>query len=110
MTSYEEYFGNYLKQADIRGDMVVTIVQVKPEMVGRSKDAKEKLVCYLREFDKPLILNQGNSAAVAATLNTTQIEEWANQKITLYVDKTVKFGTETVGGIRVRVPNVGVVE
>lgn len=108
MTSYEEFFGNYLKKADIKGEVSVTIVQVKPEMVGRGKDANEKLVCYLKEFDRPLVLNQGNSAAIAEVLNSDQIEAWAGQQIVLYVDPKVKFGSETVGGIRVKVPSQGV--
>ncbi len=110
MTSYEEFFGNYLKKADIKGDTVVTIKQVKPEIVGRGKDANEKLVCYLKEFDRPLVLNQGNSSAIAEALGSDQIEDWSGKQIVLFVDPKVKFGAEVVGGIRVRVPSAGVVE
>jgi len=108
MTSYEEFFGNYLKKADVKGDTTVTIKQVKPEIVGRGREASEKLVCYLKEFEKPFVLNQGNSTAIGVVVGSNQIEDWAGKQVVLYVDPSVKFGPEVVGGIRVRVPSQGV--
>lgn len=102
MTSYDEFFGNYLKKSDVKGEVTVAIIQVKPEMVGRGKDSKEKLVAYLKGFDKPLIVNQGNAKAIAEIAGSSEIEDWAGKKIVLYVDPKVKFGSDEVGGIRVK--------
>ena len=108
MTSYEEFFGNYLKKADIVGEVTVTIVQARSELVGRGKDAKEKLVVHFKEFDKPLVVNKGNGDAISECVGSDQIEAWAGKQIVLFVDPKVKFGSDEVGGIRVRVPSQGV--
>lgn len=112
MTSIDEFFGEYLKSEDLRGkpDLTVTIKEVKVESVGRGDQADDKPVVYFQELEKGLCLNQVNASAVSEVVGSKEIESWPGKRVTLYVDPNVMFGGKRVGGIRVRVPNQGVVE
>jgi len=50
-----------------------------------------------------MILNVGNSKIVKTfSGNQTHLEDWLNIKIQVYVDPKVKFGSDTVEGLRIR--------
>lgn len=107
MTSVDSFFGSYLKTDDITGETVLTVKEVRVESIGRDDDAKEKPVVYFKEIEKGLALNQVNAAAISEALRTKEIEEWANKKVTLYIDKAVLYKGKRVGGVRVKVPGGG---
>ena len=102
MTSMDDFFGNYLKTEDIKSETSVTVKEVKTEEIGRDKDAKDKLVVYFDELDKPLALNKVNAEALAEISESREIEDWVNTKCILYVDKNVMFGSKRVGGVRIK--------
>lgn len=108
MTSIDEFFGNYLKSQDIKGETKVKIKEVKVESLGRGGDAKDKLVVYFDGFEKGLALNKVNSEAIADVANSREIEKWKGVEVSLYVDPNVQFAGQRVGGIRVKVPSQGV--
>lgn len=81
-------------------DMTVTIREVQREtitMMGGKKEDHSLL--YLYET-KPLILNATNSKTIEK-LYGPYIQDWANQRITLYAS-TTKMGSEMVDCLRIR--------
>lgn len=54
-----------------------------------------------REQLKPMIVKTGNAKVIQKLSGTRHIENWSGVRLTLYVDESVKFGKDTVGGIRV---------
>lgn len=102
MTSIDEFFGNFLKVEDIKGETPVTVKEVKVEPIGREEQTKDKLVVYFDEFEKGLALNKINSEALAEIAGSREIEKWPKTKAVLYVDKNVMFGGKRVGGVRVK--------
>lgn len=102
MTSIDEFFGNFLKVEDIKGEMSVTVKEVKVETVGREQEAKDKPIVYFEGLEKGLALNKINSEALAEIAGSREIESWPKTKAILYVDKNVMFGGKRVGGIRVK--------
>jgi len=50
-----------------------------------------------------MILNVGNSKIVKTfSGNKTHLEDWNNIKVQIYVDQKVRFGSDTVEGLRIR--------
>ena len=50
---------------------------------------------------KPMILNATNSKVLKGLCNSPFIEDWQNVRVTIYVDGSVRFGKETVEGLRI---------
>ncbi|MES2499561.1 MAG: hypothetical protein V4570_03430, partial [Pseudomonadota bacterium] len=48
-----------------------------------------------------MILNAHNSKTLKALTNSAFIDDWNNVRITVYVDHNVRFGKETVEGLRI---------
>lgn len=63
---------------------------------------------YFNEAQKGMKLNSTNIKALAAAFGE-QTEAWHGKKVRLYVDPTVQFGGQTVGGIRIQTPNAAAV-
>lgn len=81
-----------------------TIAQVKQEydvkVAGKKGDFN---IAYFKEGIKPLVLNSYNSKVVKSFANNDPyVESWKNIEVELYVDNSVKFGKETVGGVRIK--------
>lgn len=95
-----DYLGSY--SIDEGKDLVLTIKSTTKEMVANTGGKKEEcFVCYFKETKKPMILNRTNCKAIES-LYSPYIEDWADKKIILYVEKGVKaFGNE-VDALRVR--------
>jgi len=51
---------------------------------------------------KPLIVNTTNFKMMQRLFQSKYIEDWYGRQIILYGDPSVKFGRETVGGVRVK--------
>lgn len=108
-THYRKAFDSpYLSSADIVEPTVLTVSHVRLE-ADRTKKTKDQFnTAYFVEKEirkgeplKPMILNASNSKTLKALTNTPFIEDWRNVRITIYVDHNVRFGKETVEGLRI---------
>lgn len=100
--THPDYIGAYaLMQGDKNIELVVTVEQVKRQMVtGADGKSEECTVAYLKG-QKPMILNSTNQKAITKALNSPYIQDWAGKSITLYVAKVKAFG-DTVDALRVK--------
>nr|WP_313470807.1 hypothetical protein [Stenotrophomonas geniculata] len=110
MTHYRKVFDSpYLSAADIVEPVVLTVARVTQE-ADKTKKTKDVFnTAYFQEREirpgeklKPMILNATNSKMMDRLTGTPFIEDWAGKRITVYVDNNVKFGRETVEGLRIR--------
>ena len=108
-THYRKAFDSpYLSSADIVEPTVLTVSHVRLE-ADRTKKTKDLFnTAYFVEKEirkgeplKPMILNASNSKTLKALTNTPFIEDWRNVRVTIYVDHNVRFGKETVEGLRI---------
>lgn len=115
-THYRKAFNSpYLSSADIVEPTVLTIQRVALEP-DRTKKTKEFFnTAYFTEKEirkgeqlKPMILNASNSRTMRNLANSAFIDDWQNIKVTVYVDHNVRFGRDTVEGLRISTekPNV----
>ena len=95
-----DYLGAY--SLDPGKDMVLTIRQVRKELITGADGKKEEcIVCYWQEEQKPMILNVTNCKMIAKLLKTPYIEQWPGRMIQVGADLT-KMGGEIVECLRVR--------
>lgn len=96
------YFGCYCF-ADNK-DIILTIDKMVREIVvGENGKKEECTVMYFKEAGvKPLICNKTNCKTIQKIFKTPYIEEWRGRQVQLYADHNVRFGKETVEGVRVR--------
>ena len=101
-----------LEEMQIKGQkMIFTIKEVKQYQFipGDKKSgivvAGRRISANIAHFTdptiKPFVVNAGNSKTISGFANSIFVEDWSGISIQLYVDKKVKFGTETVSGIKV---------
>lgn len=85
--------------------LIFTIKEVRQEfgvkVAGTKKDAN---IAYFKEQNvKPLVLNATNSKIIKSfNKNSPFLEDWANTRIELFIDSSVKMKGETVGGVRIK--------
>lgn len=95
-----DYLGAY--SLDPGKDMVLTIREVRKEMVTGADGKKEEcIVCYWLENQKPMILNVTNCKTISKLLKTPYIEHWAGHRIQICAEMVSAFG-EKVEALRVR--------
>lgn len=108
-THYRKAFDSpYLSSADIVEPTVLTIHRVALE-IDKTKKTKDSFnTAYFAEKEirkgealKPMILNASNSKTMKALTGSAFIDDWQNVRITVYVDCNVRFGKETVEGLRI---------
>jgi hypothetical protein len=108
-THYRKAFNSpYLSSADIVEPMTFTIKSVSLDL-DKTKKTKELFnTIYWQEKHirpgeelKPMILNATNSKTLKSLTGSPFIEDWAGTAITVYVDPSVRFGKDTVEGLRV---------
>lgn len=98
----------YLSSADIVEPTVLTVHHVALEL-DRTKKTKDRFNTAhfvekeLRQGEplKPMILNASNSKTMKGLTNSPFLDDWRDIRITVYVDHNVKFGKETVEGLRI---------
>lgn len=98
----------YLSSADIVEPTVLTVRCVKLE-ADRTKKTKDQFnTAYFVEKEirpgeklKPMILNATNSKTMKSLTGSAFIDDWLNVAVTVYVDHNVKFGKESVEGLRI---------
>lgn len=108
-THYRKAFNSpYLSAADIVEYLDVTISQVKFEAdkTKKTKDSFNTAYFVEREIRsgetlKPMILNATNSKSLANMAGTPFIDDWSGIYVRIYVDHNVRFGRETVEGLRI---------
>lgn len=107
-THYRKAFDSpYLSSADIVDPVVLTIREVKLMKDQTKKTQDEFNTCFwvereIREGEKlkPMILNATNSKFLAQLTGSKWIDDWAGTAVTVWVDNNVRFGKETVEGLR----------
>ncbi len=108
-THYRKAFDSpYLSSADIVDAMQFTISSVKLEadQTKKTKDLFNTAHFVEKEIRpgeklKPMILNASNSKTLKNLTGSPFIEDWKNVPIMIYVDHNVRFGKETVEGLRI---------
>lgn len=108
-THYRKAFKSpYLSSADITEQTNLTVKHVKlePDKTKRTKDSFNTVYfveSHIREGEplKPMILNAHNSKVMKLIGDSAFIDDWNNLPITIYVDSNVRFGRDTVEGLRV---------
>jgi hypothetical protein len=93
------YLGSYALQPG--KDLVVTITNVKKEMVKDATGSDSECLIVHLQNQKPLICNKTNAKAIAKATGSPFIEDWSGKQIALYIASVRAFG-ETVDGLRVR--------
>lgn len=98
----------YLSSADIVEPTTLTIKHVRLEADKTKKTRDLFNTAYFAEQEirsgeklKPMILNSTNSKVVKQLTGSPFIEDWSGVAITVYVDSAVRFGKETVEGLRI---------
>lgn len=108
-THYRKAFDSpYLSSADIVEPTVLTVARVSLE-IDRTKKTKDMFnTAHFVEKElrpgeklKPMILNASNSKTMKGLTSSAFIDDWQNIRITVYVDHNVRFGKETVEGLRI---------
>jgi hypothetical protein len=108
-THYRKAFDSpYLSSADIVEPTMLTVayVRLEPDHTKKTKDLFNTAHFVEKELRpgeklKPMILNATNSKQMKNLTGTPFIEEWNNVRVTVYVDPNVKFGKESVEGLRI---------
>ena len=101
----EAFPSTYLGKDDLTDPVLATIADVRLEEIQGDHGRSDKPVMYFQDEDmKHLILNTTNWNTIEAICGE-DTEEWAGQRIELYVDPGVVYGGKRVGGVRVRIPS-----
>ena len=83
-------------------DLIAVIDYIAREKVtGAGGKKEDEVVAHLKN-EKPFILNKTNLKTIEKIYKTPLIEDWKGRAIQIYYDPSVKFGRETVGGLRIR--------
>lgn len=108
-THYRKAFNSpYLSSSDIVKPTVLTVayVRLEPDLTKKTKDLFNTAHFVEKEIRKgeklkPMILNAHNSKVMRMLTGSHFLEDWNDTKITVYVDNAVKFGRDTVEGLRI---------
>lgn len=108
-THYRKAFNSpYLSSADIVEPTVLTIKHVRLEMDQTKKTKDLFNTAYFVEDEirkgeklKPMILNASNSRTVKDLTGSHFIDDWNDVPVMVYVDHNVRFGRDTVDGLRI---------
>lgn len=108
-THYRKAFDSpYLSSADIVEPTILTVQRVSLE-IDRTKKTKDHFnTAHFVEKEirqgeklKPMILNATNSKTMKGLTGSAFIDDWKDVRITVYVDHNVRFGKESVEGLRI---------
>lgn len=95
----EVYGGNWLTAEDLQGrEVTATIESVT---LHDMNDGKKKAALHFVGKEKALLLNVTNGNTIAELLGTDEMDDWAGQRIRLFVAK-VDFQGKRVPAIRVK--------
>ena len=88
----------YLKGDDIEPGEIVSIKEVRDEIVGVEQESLP--VLYLKEYDKGIVLNKTNAKSIVGIYGDDE-RRWDGKKLML-VTETVRFKGETTNAIRMQ--------
>lgn len=108
-THYRKAFDSpYLSSADIVEPTILTISRAVLENDKTKKTKDVFNTAYFEEKElrpgeklKPMILNATNSKMLKSITGSPFLEDWIGVKVTVFVDKNVRFGKESVEGLRI---------
>lgn len=108
-THFRKAFNSpYLSSADITEPTNLTIskVTLEPDKTKKTKDVFNTAYFVQKEIRKgeplkPMILNATNSKTLKTLAGSSYLEDWVNIPVTIYVDPNVRFGKETMEGLRI---------
>ncbi len=108
-THYRKAFNSpYLSSADLIDPVTLTIREVKLEPDRTKRTTDRFNTAYFVESElradeplKPMILNAVNSKVMKERTGSPFIEDWSNVPVTIYVEPNVRYGRETVEGLRI---------
>ncbi|EDW0701112.1 hypothetical protein IP296_001888 [Salmonella enterica] len=102
------FYSPYLSSADIVEPTILTIARVALESDKTKKTKDVFNTAYFEERElrpgeklKPMILNATNSKTLKGITGSPFLEDWGGVKVTVFVDKNVRFGKESVEGLRI---------
>lgn len=108
-THYRKAFNSpYLSSADLvePTDLTVKCVRLELDQTKKTKDLFN--TAYFVETEirdgeklKPMILNATNSRMMKDLTGSHFIDDWNDVYITVYVDNGIRFGRDTVEGLRI---------
>lgn len=101
---------NYLSGDEVQvleqemGEVIVKVKEVvyhpKIKVAGKMVS---KNIAYFHDNIKPLVLNKVNTKVIQKIMDgNSRLEDWKDFNLQLYYDPSVKFGSESVGGIRIK--------
>ena len=107
-THFRKVFDSpYLSSADITEPTELTILRVvvESDKTKKTKDMFNTMYFVEKEIRKgeplkPMILNATNSKTMHKFTKQAFIDDWAGYGVTVYVDDNVRFGRETLSGLR----------
>lgn len=108
-THYRKAFNSpYLSSQDVIEPTALTIknVRLEPDKSNKTKDMFNTAYFVEKEIRsgeilKPMILNATNSRTMRNLTGSSFIDDWNNISVMVYVDPTVRFGRDTVEGLRI---------
>lgn len=99
LANNSDYIGAYCFQPN--EEKIVTITNVKREVVTGADGKREECVIVYFKEEKPLILNSTNGKMIQRVLGSPFIQDWVGKRIVLGVEKVRAFG-EVVDAVRVK--------
>jgi hypothetical protein len=89
-----DYLGSWdlADQNGVFRNKVLTIKEVKKEMVHDGRGGQEDCITVHFDEAKPMIMNSTNLKTINSSLGTPYIEEWQGKKIEITVNKVKAFG------------------
>lgn len=93
------YLGAYSLQPN--ESRVVTIVEVKREVITGMEGKKEECTIAYLKGEKPMILNTTNSKRIEKIVGSPFIENWKGAEVMIYAEKIKAFG-EIVDALRIK--------
>ena len=97
MVNADEFYGEYLKGEDLKGDLKGTIESVALEKVGED----EKLVVRMHDIRKGLVLNKTNKDRLKAQFGTPETDQWIGKEITITTEE-IEFGGKKGPALRIK--------
>lgn len=86
--------------------LIFTIKEVRQEIGAKVAGKKGDFnIAYFHEPIKPWVLNSGNAKIIRSLAGpgaTNSVSTWRDIPVELYIDYNVKFGSDTVSGVRVK--------
>jgi len=101
--SYKAYRNSNYFNRDNYPDEPVTTEEIREEkMTDRNGKEKEKLVAYFHGYDQGLVLNDTRCQVFEKITGSENPADWRGVTIKIFFDPSIKFGSETKGGMGIR--------